>query len=512
MQEDLKVSDNEFIDDNSADLGNSMMPDDLQNIKTFAPHKLEAEKVILGSVLLDQEIIHAISEKITPEHFSISVHQKIYQNMLKMLDRGRVINEVTMAGLFASDSEILSLGGTDYLVELAAAGTSSNLVMEYAGLVYDSYIRRQLLVISERIAGRARKGDSDIQVDNGEGQIEVAEQELYNLAENNSFRSSMVSVKEGFKTVLELTNLARKRKGIAGVITGFNELDKVFGGLQKSDLIIIAGRPAMGKTALVTNIAWAATQRAMREKQLSEKVINGAPVGFFSLEMSADQLASRLLSQVSGISSSDIRRGTIDDEQYELLFNISESLSEAPFYIDDTPGQTIASIRSRARKMKRKYGVGLIVLDYIQLVSGSSSRSESRVQEITEITRGLKNLAKELNVPVIALSQLSRQVENREDKRPQMSDLRESGSIEQDADIIMFVYREEYYLGLKPLEVDHPDYSTWKAKLDKVTGKASIIVGKNRHGKTSNIEVIFDGEKTLFKSIYEYEEPEYANH
>ncbi len=463
------------------------------------PYNLEAEKALLGGILLNADILTKTSEFLMAEHFATNAHRKIYKTMLNMENRQHTINEITLAGYFKTDPDLLELGGLEYLAELASSAVSHYSAENYARIIYDCHLRRQLIEIGHEISERANGSDAEGMAEN---EISLAEERLYNLAETGNFRTGFTSFDRSLEEALSLAYKAAQRgDSLAGITSGLNALDKLFGGLQRSDLIIIAGRPAMGKTALAANIAWAAATKAYTELHAAGEISNGAIVGFFSLEMSYDQLALRILSQETGISGQDIRRGNITDEQYDSLHDTARQLQETPFYIDDTPGQTIATIRSRARRLKRQHNLGLIIIDYIQLIQGTS-KDGSRVQEVAEITRGLKNLAKELNVPVIALSQLSRQVENREDKRPQMADLRESGSIEQDADIIMFVFRREYYVAMeRPDDEDTDAINRWEERMERYRNKGTVIIAKNRHGDTPDIQLYFDKSRTKFSDL-----------
>ncbi len=469
------------------------------NSSSNIPYNLEAEKALLGGILLNADILTKTSEFLMADHFVTNAHRKIYKTMLDMENRQHTINEVTLAGYFKTDPDLLELGGLEYLAELASSAVSNYSAENYARIIYDCHLRRQLIEIGHEISERANGTEAEGMA---EEEISLAEERLYNLAETGNFRTGFTSFDRSLEQALNLAYKAAQRgDSLAGITSGLNALDKLLGGLQRSDLIIIAGRPAMGKTALASNIAWAAATQAYGELHASGQINNGAIVGFFSLEMSYDQLALRILAQETGISGQDIRRGNITDDQYDNLHDTARQLQETPFYIDDTPGQTIASIRSRARRLKRQHNLGLIIIDYIQLIQGSG-RETNRVQEVAEITRGLKNLAKELNVPVIALSQLSRQVENREDKRPQMADLRESGSIEQDADIIMFVFRREYYVAMdRPDDEDTEAMNRWEERMERYRNKGTIIIAKNRHGDTPDIQLYFDKSRTKFSDL-----------
>jgi len=466
------------------------------------PHNLEAEQALLGAILVNNEALDRVSGFLTPEHFFDPLHGRIYETLATLIHAGKTATPVTVKTFFENVEPIdANLTVPQYLGRLAANATTIINAAEYGRTIYDLATRRALIVIGEDMVNTAY----DSAVDHApRAQIEEAEARLYALAEQNKYGQGFETFHSALNHAIELANSAYQRSGhLSGAATGLVDLDNKLGGLQRSDLIILAGRPSMGKTALATNIAYniAKAYRGQRQPDGSMKTVDGGIVGFFSLEMSSEQLATRILSEQTEISSEKIRRGMIDESEFRRLQTIATEMSRIPLFIDQTGGITIAQLSARARKLKRQHGLDLLVVDYLQLLAGSKARSDNRVQEITEITTGLKALAKELNVPVIALSQLSRQVETREDKRPQLSDLRESGSIEQDADVVLFVFREEYYVErLKPAE-GTPEFADWMAKMSQVSGKAEVIIGKQRHGPVGTIELSFEGQFTRFGNL-----------
>ena len=417
------------------------------------------------------------------------MHQKIFMAIEKLIYGGMLANPITLKNYFENEKDELNV--PDYLVKITKFSTSSRQAIEYSKLIYDLYVKRELIKISENIIDTAKLNDLD---NDGKSIIENFEKSLFDLAEKGSFSSSLVKFDEAMKMTIEMASSAYKNEeGIVGVPTGLTDLDYRLGGLHKSDLLIIAGRPSMGKTALATNIAFNAAKKIQNDGRKST-------IAFFSLEMSSEQLSTRILAEQSRIKSNDIRTGKISEEQFDKFIETSKNISELPLYIDETPAISIAALSNRARRIKRLYGLDMVVVDYIQLMKASNFR-EGRVQEISEITQGLKALAKELSVPVLALSQLSRAVEHRDDKKPQLSDLRESGSIEQDADVVMFVYREAYYLQGKeprPATVEHAE---WQAKMNDISHLAEIIIGKQRHGPTGNVMLEFEAMFTKFKDL-----------
>jgi replicative DNA helicase len=453
------------------------------------PNNIEAEQSVIGSILLSNEIFDEISMLINNKNFYDPMHQKIFAAIEKLIYGGMLANPITLKNHFENEKDELNV--PEYLVKITKFSTSSRQAIEYSKLVYDLFVKRELIKISENIIDTAKLNDLD---SDGQKIIEDFEKSLFDLAEKGSFSNSLIKFDEAMRQTIEMASSAYKNdEGIVGVPTGLTDLDDRLGGLHKSDLIIIAGRPSMGKTALATNIAFNAAKKLQDDAKKSS-------IAFFSLEMSSEQLSTRILAEQSRIKSNDIRRGRISEEQFDKFIETSKNVSELPLYIDETPAISIASLSNRARRIKRLYGLDMVVIDYIQLMRASNFK-DGRVQEISEITQGLKALAKELSVPVVALSQLSRAVEARDDKKPQLSDLRESGSIEQDADVVMFVYREAYYLERKeprPATVEHAE---WQAKMNEVSNLAEIIIGKQRHGPTGNIMLEFEAMFTKFKDI-----------
>ena len=452
------------------------------------PNNIEAEQAVIGSLLTSNEILDDISSIISENNFYDPLHQKIYASINNLIYKGMLANPITLKSYFENEKDDLNV--PEYLIKITKFSTSSRQSIEYSKIIYDMYVRRELIKISENIIDSAKISDLNV---SGQSIIENSEKILYDLAEKGSFNSSLIKFDEAIKQTIEMASSAYKNEeGIVGVPTGLKDLDDRLGGLHKSDLIIIAGRPSMGKTALATNIAFHAARKI---QEIGKK----GSIAFFSLEMSSEQLSTRILAEQSRIKSNDIRRGKISEEQFEQFIETSKNISELPLYIDETPAISVAALSNRARRIKRLYGLDMVVIDYIQLMRATFAVKEGRVQEISEITQGLKALAKELSVPVLALSQLSRAVEQRDDKKPLLSDLRESGSIEQDADVVMFVYRESYYLKAKeprPATVEHAE---WQAKMNEVAHLAEIIIGKQRHGPIGKITLEFEERFTKFK-------------
>ena len=453
------------------------------------PNNIEAEQSVIGSILLSNEIFDEINMIIVSKNFYDPMHQKIFGAIEKLIYSGMLANPITLKNHFENEKDDLNV--PEYLVKITKFSTSSRQAIEYSKLIYDLFVKRELIKISENVIDTAKLNDLD---NDGQKIIENFEKSLFDLAEKGSFSNSLIKFDEAMRQTIEMASSAYKNdEGIVGVPTGLTDLDDRLGGLHKSDLIIIAGRPSMGKTALATNIAFNAAKKLQDDGKKSS-------IAFFSLEMSSEQLSTRILAEQSRIKSNDIRRGRISEEQFDKFIETSKDISELPLYIDETPAISIAALSNRARRIKRLYGLDMVVIDYIQLMRASNFK-DGRVQEISEITQGLKALAKELSVPVVALSQLSRAVEARDDKKPQLADLRESGSIEQDADVVMFVYREAYYLERKeprPATVEHAE---WQAKMNEVSSLAEIIIGKQRHGPTGNIMLEFEAMFTKFKDI-----------
>jgi len=452
------------------------------------PNNIEAEQSVIGSILVSNEIFDEINTIISNINFFDPMHQKIFSAIENLIYKGMLANPITLKNYFENEKDELNV--PEYLVKITKFSTSSRQAIEYSKIIYDMFVRRELIKISENTIDTAKLNDLNV---SGQNIIENSEKLLFDLAEKGSSGSSLVKFDEAMKLTIEMaSNAYKNEEGIVGVPTGLRDLDDRLGGLHKSDLVIIAGRPSMGKTALATNIAFNAAQKMQDAGKKSS-------VAFFSLEMSSEQLSTRILAEQSKIKSNDIRRGRISEEQFDKFIEISKNISELPLFIDETPAISIAALSNRARRIKRLHGLDLIVVDYIQLMRASMNNKDGRVQEISEITQGLKAIAKELSVPVLALSQLSRAVEQRDDKKPQLSDLRESGSIEQDADVVMFVYRESYYLERKeprPATVDHAE---WQAKMNEVSNLAEIIIGKQRHGPTGNVMLEFEAMFTKFK-------------
>ena len=453
------------------------------------PKNIEAEQTILGSILANNEIFDEITDQLDENYFFDPIHQKIYKIISNLISKGLLANPVTIKNFFNSKEELVEIGGIDYLIKLTKVSTTKNQIKYYSQLLSDLYIRRQLINISEETLEESKNKDLEI---SGTNILENTERKLFEIAERGEFQRSFVTFKDALKETIDMATAAYKNdQGIVGVPSGLTDLDDRLGGLHKQDLIIIAGRPSMGKTALATNIAFNASLNIKKNNLKTS-------VAFFSLEMSSEQLSTRILAEQSRIKSNDIRRGKINQEDFERFIEASKNLEMLPLHIDDTPAITISALSNRARRLKRKEGLDLIVIDYIQLMKSSGFRNESRVLEIAEITQGLKALAKELDVPVLALSQLSRQVEQREDKKPQLSDLRESGSIEQDADVVMFVFREQYYLEKQEPKPGTAEHVEWQEKMSQIHNQAEIIIGKQRHGPTGVIKLEFESSFTKF--------------
>jgi replicative DNA helicase len=471
------------------------------------PYNADAEQALLGAMLINNSTYLRVSEFLQSEHFGNAVHGRIYAAIGKLLERGQIANPVTLKNLFDQDGALTEIGGAQYLARLAGAAVTVINAEDYGRAIHDLYQRRELITLGEDVVNDAFRQDLD---DPAREQIERAEKKLFDLATTGEPEGGFRGLGTALTSAILNAEAAFKRNGkTVGVATGFADLDRKLGGLHPSDLIVLAGRPSMGKTSLATNIAFSAAKNfrppsAPGVRNIAE---DGAVAGFFSLEMSAEQLAARILAEESGVPSDRIRRGDVSREDFDRFVQASQRLSALKLFIDDTPALTVSALRTRARRLMRQQGLGLIVVDHLQLLRppNQSRAQENRVQEISEITRGLKALAKELNVPVLALSQLSRAVEQREDKRPMLADLRESGSIEQDADVVMFIFREEYYLSREPSR--RPDeaetkfserYQDWREQLEKVHGLSEIIIAKQRHGPIGTIKLHFDAETTKF--------------
>ena len=457
------------------------------------PCNIEAEQAVIGSILVSNDIFDEVSLLIDSQKFFDPIHIKIYETIEKLISKGLLANPITLKNHFENNEGLKELGGQEYLIKITKFSTSVKQAVDYAKIVNEMHRRRELIKISENVLYEC-SDNAEINT-SSEEIIQNAEKSLFDLAERGHFNQSFMKFENALKQTIEMAkNAYQNEEGIVGVPTGLVDLDSRLGGMHKQDLIIIAGRPSMGKTALATNIAFHAAKNI-------EKKGTKSTVAFFSLEMSSEQLSTRILSEQSRIRSNDIRRGKVSEKEFEQFIETSKNIFELPLYIDETPAITIAAISNRARRIKRLYGLELIVVDYIQLMKSSGAKEYNRVQEISEITQGLKALAKELDVPVLALSQLSRAVEQRDDKKPQLADLRESGSIEQDADVVMFVFREAYYLERKEPTLGSIEHAEWRQKMDEVSSLAEIMISKQRHGPTGNVKVEFEAMYTKFKDL-----------
>ncbi len=466
------------------------------------PHNLEAEQALLGAILVNNEACDRVSSFLEPGHFFEAIHARIFEAASTLIRAGKLASPVTLKTYFERDETLKEIGGPVYLARLAAAATTIINAEEYGRTIYELAQRRKLISIGSDVVNNA----FDTPVDTtSRDLIEQAEQSLYEIAETGKYGQGFQAFGRALTDAIDMAANAYQRDGgLSGIACGLKDLDDKMGGLQASDLIVLAGRPSMGKTALATNIAYhvAKNYRAEHQADGSVRVLDGGVVGFFSLEMSSEQLATRIIAEQAAIPSERIRRGKIAESEFHRIVEVSRELQSLPLYIDATGGLTIGQVAARARRLKRQRGLGLVIVDYLQLLGGSMRRAqEGRVQEVSEITTGLKALAKELNVPIIALSQLSRQVENRDDKRPQLADLRESGSIEQDADVVAFIFREEYYLARKEPRPNTQEHFDWQEQMNRVTGIAEVIIGKQRHGPTGVVEVQFDASLTKFQNL-----------
>ncbi len=471
------------------------------NTDELMPHSIEAEQQLLGGLLNNNDLYYSLEDKVDPEHFYDPVHSRIFEIISTRIKDGKLASAVTVNTFLTEDEGLKELGGSSYLAQLMAGSVASSAIKDYSKLVYDLAIRRELIILGQEISSRAQSIKVDEQP---EEQIILAEQNLYKIGDSGKSETGFKSFLKALGEAVQVANAAHHRDGnLAGISTGFIDLDKKMGGLHSSDLIILAGRPSMGKTSLATNIAYNIAKSFKKNDNAdgTSETVNGGIVGFYSLEMSAEQLAARILSETAEIPSEQIRRGDMTESEFRRFVEAAKSIESSPLFIDDTPALTIAQLASRARRLKRTHGLDALVIDYLQLVRAGSSR-DNRVNEISEITQGLKAIAKELNIPVIALSQLSRQVENRDDKRPQLADLRESGSIEQDADVVLFVYREEYYKEReKPSDHDLEKMAIWQEEMDRLHGRAELILGKQRHGPIGTVELSFEGKYTRFGNL-----------
>ncbi|MFY9829681.1 MAG: replicative DNA helicase [Rhodoplanes sp.] len=469
-----------------------------------SPHNIEVEQALLGAVLVNNEAFYRVSDFLNPDHFFEPIHQRIYELAAGLVRAGKIATPVTLKTFLPADLDVAGLTVSQYLARLAAEATTVINAEDYGRTIYDLALRRALIGIGEEMVNEAY----DAQVDSSpRDQIEAAERNLYELAETGRYDGGFQRFAQALTTAVDMAARAYQRDGrLSGLATGLRDLDRMMGGLQPSDLVIIAGRPGMGKTALATNIAYNIARAWRSEVRPDGRIVstNGGMVGFFSLEMSAEQLATRIISEQTEIPSYRIRRGEIDPSDFDRIAEAAREMETIPLYIDETGGLSIAQLAARARRLKRQRGLDVMVVDYIQLLQGSSRRAvEGRVHEVTEITTNLKALAKELNIPILALSQLSRQVENRDDKRPQLSDLRESGSIEQDADVVMFVFREEYYLKNREPRAGTEEFFKWQGDMEAVHGRAEVIIGKQRHGPTGTVPLQFKADVTRFSDLAE---------
>jgi len=465
----------------------------IENSEKQLPCNIEAEQAVIASILVSNDIYDEISPILDARKFFDPIHTKIYETIEKLINKGLLANPITLKNFFENNEGLKELGGQEYLIKITKFSTSVKQAVNYANIVQEMHLRRELIKISQSILDNASANNNT--ESSGETIIQNAEKSLFDLAERGHFSQSFMKFDNALKLTIEMAKSAyQNEEGLVGVPTGLTELDSRLGGLHKQDLVIIAGRPSMGKTALATNIAFHAAKNI-------EKKGSKSTVAFFSLEMSSEQLSTRILSEQSRIRSNDIRRGKVSEKEFEQFIETSKNIFELPLYIDETPAITIAAISNRSRRIKRLFGLELIIVDYIQLMRSNSRKEYNRVQEISEITQGLKALAKELNVPVLALSQLSRAVEQRDDKKPQLADLRESGSIEQDADVVMFVFREAYYLQNKEPTVGSIEHAEWKTKMNEISHLADIMIGKQRHGPTGNVKVEFEAMYTKFKDL-----------
>lgn len=470
------------------------LPDKATNTGYTLPHSVEAEQALLGELLLNNDSLDEISDILKPEHFALPFHQTLYELILKKIRLNQLASPLTLKEFFSKDEKVGELDAYEYVMQLTVNAVTISNALGFAQMVYDMYMRRQLITIGQDITKTAFEASLEI---SPVEQIESAEQLLFSLAEKGHVKSGFETFKSALMQSLDVANKAYLNKSkLSGFATYFNSIDSKLGGLAPSDLIIIAGRPGMGKTSLATNIAYnIASNYNIDTKE-------GGIVGFFSLEMSSEQLATRIISEQVKISTNKLRRGDILEHEYKTIGEVAARLEDLPLFIDDTGGASIAQIATRARRLKRQKGLDVLIIDYIQLIHGSKKNNNTnRVNEITEITVGLKALAKELNVPIIALSQLSRQVEHREGRRPQLSDLRESGSIEQDADLVLFVFREAYYKAQEKPEEGTSEHEIWQEEMEKILKKAEIIIAKHRHGSIGNISLSFEADFTRFYDI-----------
>ncbi len=485
----------------SETLASSLATSEAQTPYRELPYNLEAEQIVLGALLVRNDKLNDISDFLESRHFFEPVHGRIYEAIIRSMDKGLIANPVTLKHYFDKDEALKELGGAQYLARLAAMAGLSAHVLDYAKAVHDLALRRELVALGDKMILTATDAGPD---EPATAQIEAAEQSLFSLATSGSVERNTISIADALQESLRRAEMAFQNRGkVIGVTTGFTDLDRLMGGFQNSDLIILAGRPSMGKTALATTMAFKAAEALLEKFKAGHEIANKpGSVAIFSLEMSAEQLATRLLASVTGVNSNKMRRGDLNNEEFAELVRGTQKMSEWKLFIDDTPAISVSALRTRARRLKRMHNLSFLVVDYLQLMRGTSAAAQAnRVQEISEITQGLKAIAKELDIPVIALSQLSRAVEQREDKRPQLADLRESGSIEQDADVVMFVFREEYYLARTMPREDSPKFTEWQQEMERVHGTAEVIVAKQRHGPIGIEKLAFHGDTTRFSDL-----------
>ena len=480
----------------SGELAESLRDDKDNPNYRILPHNIDAEQGLLGALLVDNRAVEKMGDFLKPAHFFMPAHQRIFESILTLIDRGQNASPVTLKNYFQDDEDLKDVGGSAYLADLAANVVSVVNVEDYARTIYELHLRRELITLGEDVVNESYSHTLE---SDATKTIELAEARLFDLAETGDIKGGFITLRDSVLTAIEQAEKAYKSDGhVTGITSGLIDVDKKLGGFQNSDLLILAGRPSMGKTALAVNWAFNAA-KAYAETGGQE----GGRVAFFSLEMAAEQLAGRILSEQSGISGDAIRKGNIKQDDFRAFVEASQKMSQVPLYIDDTPALSISAVRTRARRLKRQHGLDMLVVDYLQLLRGTGSKRglENRVQEISEITQGLKAIAKELDMPVIALSQLSRQVEQREDKRPQLSDLRESGSIEQDSDVVMFVYREEYYLSRTEPEPGTEKHMKWQESMERAHNIGECIVAKQRHGPIGTVKMFFDANLTKFSDL-----------
>ncbi len=466
-----------------------------------APANVEAEQALLGALLYDNGAFERLSDALAPHHFYEPFHGRLYAAIEAHVRRGQLADPTLLADQFQRDEAFVELGGIRYLADLVDRAPPAARAADYGRAIYDLALRRELIRIGGEIAQRADAGDPDL---TARDQIEAAEQQLYTLAETGGAQTGFTSLEDALAGAVDMAAEAYNRDGgLAGLSTGLKDLDQMLGGLHPSDLLILAARPSMGKSSLAMNIAFNVARHYAWEPRPdgTRKTVDGGVVAFFSLEMSAEQLAMRLLAEVTEVPSDKIRKGEISAAEFGRLREGSAEIQDAPLFIDDTGGISLAKLTARARRLKRTTGLDLLVIDYLQLITTSAGRPENRVQEVSQITQGLKALAKELAIPIVALAQLSRQVENREDKKPQLADLRESGSIEQDADVVMFIYREAYYLERVQPKEGTPEHLEWQSKMDGVAHLAEVIIGKQRHGPIGTVRLHFNEDLTKFSNL-----------